>query len=185
MASTGAVMYLRPTISSLSAAARVTGAQMFLALRDSTAQFTSSGSGIASNTNLRNKRAMLPSRSVPLMDASGQVNQDWWNYFSFINGTFLRARIGPTMSDLADAITSSQANSSSSEAQLASLTQQVSAVAQSVQALREVAVTAGTPGAAAVPVPPTEPQVTATGATGGGDSGAGTGGGGDAGGGGD
>lgn len=125
---------------------------------------------------------MLPSRNVPLMDADGSVDSAWWNYFSFLNGTFLRARIGPTMSDLADAITTSQSNSSSFEAQLASLTQQVSAVAQSIQALREVVVATGSPGATAVPLPPIEPQVTATGGVG---VGAGGSGGGDAGGGGD
>lgn len=183
MASTGAIMYLKVTVPTTSSASRKSGAVAFFALRDSTTQFTS-GVGIASNANLRNKRAMLPSRDVPVMDPDGTVNQAWWNYFAFLNGTFLRARIGPTMSDLQDAITTSQAQSVSSEASVASLAQQVSAVAQSVVALREVAIAAASPGATLVPVAPTEPQVTPTGAEtgvgGGGDSGGGdSGGGGD------
>ena len=176
MPTTGAVMYLLPTMPLSAGSGRNTGAVMQFALRDSTAQFTS-GAGIAASASLRNKRAMLPSRSVPVIDPSGMMTQNWWDYFSFINGTFLRARIGPTMLDLQNSILTIQAHSGSSESSLASVTQQLSAVAQSVQALRDVAVAAATPGATSVPVPPTAPQVTpsgnepAPGGPGGGDGG--------------
>lgn len=174
MASTGAILYIKPQAPSTSSAGRVTGALLDFALRDSTGQFTSGG-GIDSTLNLRNKRAMLPSRSVPLTDANGVIDQGWWNFFSFLNGTFLRARIGPTMLDLENAITTAQAQSVTTEAASASALQMAANNAQALQAMREVVVAAAIPNAVQIPAPQLAPQVTSTGSTGAGSS-SGTGG---------
>lgn len=178
MPSTGGIVFIRIRDEDTSSSARSTGSVTYLSLRTTSGQFTSKGV----TSNLKNRRAMLPSRSEPVIDDSGMINNGWWNWFSFINGVFLAARSNPTLSDVIASIASIQGNNSTTEASIAALMQQTAANAQAVQAVIQVVQTAALPGATQVPPAQLAVQVTPSGSgpTGGGDSGAGgPGGGGD------
>ena len=172
MASTGAVLYVRVRPSVSVSAAFTTGAQMFVSLRDSTAQFTS-GIGIAGTRNLRNLRSYKPHDSVPMVNDKGLITEQWKLYFKFLDNQFLEAGNGPTLPDVIDAITTAQSNTVVSEQSAAALLQQANANAQTLNALLEVVKAAETPGVEQVPPVQLAPVFTPTGSgglTGGGDS---------------
>lgn len=151
MASTGAVLYLKVRAGAGSSTSRWTGAVAYLALRDSSGQFSSSG-GAPATRNLRNLKSLKPHSSVPLADPStGRINEYWDRYFSYLNDTFLEMTNGPTLPDVADSITYSQAVSLVNEAILGALSQQANSNAQSIEAVREVVQTAALPGSAQIP----------------------------------
>lgn len=149
MATTGAVLYFRPTQQAIAAANRQTGCVTLFAVRESTGLISTNGINPSSKT--RNRKALKPHRTVPPIDASGLLSTEWDNFFQYLNDTFLKMPNGPTLPDVAASITAAQARSIASEVVSAALSQQTNNNAQALLSVVEVVKTATLPGAQQIP----------------------------------
>lgn len=164
MASTGAILYIRPRFSAATVAHGVTGAVVAISSRVSSGKYSSTV--IGAGTTSRNRKAMRPDNSVPFMQKNGDGwinNPAWSQWFQYVEQTFLNMLSGPTLPDVADYVTAGQAQAIATSVVQSALSQQANANAQSILTMREVVQTAALPGAVAIPPPQLTPDFGPTG----------------------
>lgn len=154
MASSGAVVYVRPLVSGGATSIGASGAVVFMATRVSTGRYSSLVIGAGSTS--RNRKVIRPDNSVPYMIQSGDGmtnNPAWSQWFQYIEQSFLDMLKGPTLPDVAQYVTVSEAQSIAANVVQHALAQQANANAQSILTIREVVQSAALPGAVQIPIP--------------------------------
>lgn len=158
MASTGAVLYLRPRIEVALTAAHQTGAVVFIAPpRLVTGPFSSAGE-IPASRNLAALKTWLPPSEIPI----GYLNNDrtkpviidaqtWYAFLNYFVNTFIGGPSAPTLADVTSAVTTASAQSAASAAQVTVVQQAVAANAESLGAVVEVAQANDLQGASQIP----------------------------------
>ena len=149
MATTGAVLYLRPRIEASVTPGRRSGAVLFLSFRAATGVFTSVGVDPGSdNTNLR---AFLPHSRQPVLNADGTMNPAWYRFFQMFVDVFLGGAGAYTLQDIIDAVTTVQSDATVLAATTAAVQQQAQTNAEALAAARQVILDNSLTGASAIP----------------------------------
>jgi hypothetical protein len=150
MATTAAVLRIRPRLPVSVSAGRRTSANFDLSVRLVSGVY--SASSIPASTNLSNLRAWLPSIRVPLVDERNCMTTEWYRFIHYVVETVLGGADGSTVSDIATAVVTSSATSATVSQAAVALTQQADANAQALAAAVQVVQTAALPGASQIPI---------------------------------
>lgn len=101
MATTGAVLYLRPTLLGVTGARRSTGAALVISLRMPSGVFTNASIQNSSENQLK---AWLPPPRVKLVDDNGLMRPEWYRFFRYIAEDRLGGANGPSVPDVASSL---------------------------------------------------------------------------------
>lgn len=157
MASTGAVLYIRPRFSATLKSNRATAAVVFLSPRMVSGPWSTAGE-IPASRQLKSLRTWLPPAEIPI----GYVNNDrskpviidaqtWYSFFNYLVNVVLGGPNAPTLADVTTAVTVATEQSAESAAIVSAVSQQVVANAESLAATVEVAQNNALPGANQIP----------------------------------
>jgi hypothetical protein len=149
MASTGAVLYLRPRLGATVSPGRRTGAALYIPVRLLAGLFTSSGVDASRDTD--SLRAFLPNANVPVLQANGTFNTSWYRFFQRFVDVFLGGAGALTIADIITAVTTSQEQAAQLSAIVTAVSQQTQANAESLSAVVEVAQNNSLTGAEQIP----------------------------------
>ena len=149
MASTGAILYIKPRSAVTVAAGRTTGALLYLSVRFLSGLYSTSG--VNASANLRNLKSWLPHISVPLVDGNGRMTQQWWNFFNFLANTKVGGPEAPNVPDIVTTVETTQTQAATVAATVTGVVQQASQNAESLAATVQVAQDAGLSGASQIP----------------------------------
>lgn len=157
MASTGAVVYLRPRVAATYIPARSTSALTYLTPRVLSGLWTASG--VSASADLANLRAWLPPQRTPFawVTVGGQrlpVYIDattWYRFFQFVADVRLGGADGATIPDIVAAVVSSLSQSATTAAVASITAQQTQANAEALAATVQVVQTASLPGSTQIP----------------------------------
>jgi hypothetical protein len=119
MASTGAVLYIKPTVTLGVAPGHHTGAVIYVPFREVSGIF--SATGVSASANLSNLRSFLPHSRQPVDSAGNLMDPSWYRFFQMFVDVFLGGVGSLTIADIVSAVTVSQENTTA----LSSLTQQI------------------------------------------------------------
>lgn len=149
MATTTAVLRIRPRVGAVLSANRSTRASL-----DISARFLSgiySTTNIPASANLKNALSWLPSIRVPLVDAGNCMTPEWYRFMNYLCTTVLGGPTGSTVADIATAVVVNSTSAAAATQAAASLTQQADANAQAIAAAVQVIQTAALPGSTQIP----------------------------------
>lgn len=149
MATTTAVLRIRPRISAGVSANRKTTANFDVVVRLISGLY--SNSTIPASANLKNALTWLPSIRVPLVDTTGCMSPEWYRFMNYICTTVLGGPTGSTVADIATAVVTSSTTVAAATQTAVALTQQADANAQALAAAVQVVQTASLPGAGQIP----------------------------------
>lgn len=149
MATTTAVLRIRPRESVATSVARKTTASIEFSPRLVSGLY--SASSIPASADLKNALAWLPSIRVPLVDDSGRMTSEWYRFMNYLCTTVLGGPNGSTVADIASAVVTSSATVAAATQATTSLTQQADANAQAIAAAVQVLQTASLPGSTQIP----------------------------------
>lgn len=151
MASSGAVVYIRPYGLGGGALARSSGAVVYFAHREVSGLYQT-GVGM---TTRANEVAWLPSAQTPIGHArpDGRVVMDpaWYRALQHLFEIRLGGRGAPSLPDVITTVETTQAAAVQSGQQVTALTQQSQANAESLSVVRQVAQNNGLAGADQIP----------------------------------
>jgi hypothetical protein len=156
MASTGAVIYIRPQMLAARTVARSTGAVMYFAPRMLAGLWTSSG--VTASRDLSNLKAWLPPARIPI----GYVNGDrtkpvlideasWYKFLNYFLNVFIGGQGAPTFSDVVTTVEQTQATAVEASSQTAALAQTTQTNAEALAATIQVSQNSGLAGASQIP----------------------------------
>lgn len=151
MASTGAVVYIRPRSSVTTVAARTTGAVVYVPFRGVSGLFTG---GVTSSIDSANKRIPMPYANVPLAtirDGNAYINPAWDRFFRYWWEQKQGGINAPTLSDVVTTVDASVATSAAVEGRVASSTAMAIANAAALDAAVQVLQNNAIPGASQIP----------------------------------
>ena len=159
MATTGAVLYVRPRMDAASVANRTTSAVMAVVLRTLSGIF-SSGS-MFDNASAQSLKAWLPPPRVPVTNpTTGLMTPEWYRFFRYIVEDRLGGASAPSIADVQSTVGSVQQAVTSNSAAVALVTDAVNANAQSLQTTIQVSQINALAGAAQIPDPVQAPRYT-------------------------
>lgn len=157
MASTGAILYLRPRVAATLAAKRLTGAVVFISPRMASGPWSTAGS-ITASRNLKSLKTWLPPANVPIGYVNGDPSKPvlidsktWYLFVDYLVNTVLGGPSAPTLADVTTAVTTASVQSASSAATVTAVSQQVQANAESLAATVQVAQNNSLSGASQIP----------------------------------
>lgn len=149
MATTTAVLRIRPRVGSTLSANRKTAANFDVSVRFLSGVYSTTN--IPASANLKNALAWLPSIRVPLTDSGNCMTPEWYRFFNYLCTTVLGGPTGSTVADIATAVVTTSASAATATQAAVSLTQQADANAQAIAAAVQVIQTAALPGSAQIP----------------------------------
>lgn len=156
MASTGAVLYVRPRITSGVVSARSTGAVLYVPLRMVAGVYQT---GVVDSADRRMSDAWLPSANVPI----GWVNVDgkrlpvhidvhsWYRFLNTVAEVKLGGFTGNTVPDVVTAVETTQTAAVSASRLVAAVASQAQTNAEALDAARQVIVNNSLTGASQIP----------------------------------
>lgn len=153
MASTGAIVYVRPRASITDVPNRQTGAITYVAIRALTGLLTSST--VEPEQNLTNLRKLFPRQSQKVVSADGSMAIEWYRFLDYLVNTFLGGPDAPTMGDVIAEIERQIEGARLLEARTLAIAQQAQANAESLSATVQVIQNNALTGAAQIPPPQT------------------------------
>lgn len=153
MASTGAVVYVRPRASITDVPGRKTGAVTYVAVRSLSGLLTSST--VEPEQNLTNLRKLFPRQSQKVVNSDGSMAIEWYRFFDYLVNTFLGGPDAPTMGDVIAEIERQIAAARLLEARTLAIAQQAQANAESLSAAVQVIQANALTGADQIPAPQT------------------------------
>jgi hypothetical protein len=151
MASTGAILYIKPRSFVTVKANRSTGAVLYSAVRFVSGIYTATD--IAASANLANLKSWLPHRSVPVVQKDGTMTDAWYRFFDFLANVKIGGPAASTLPDVASAVVTVQEQAATVAQSAAGLEQQVAQNAESLGATVEVARNNSLTGANSIPYP--------------------------------
>jgi hypothetical protein len=149
MATTTAVLRIRPRVGASLSANRRTAANFDVSVRYLSGVY--SATSIPASANLKNALSWLPSIRVPLTDSNGCMSPEWYRFMNYLCTTVLGGPTGSTVADIATAVVTNSASAAQATQAAVSLTQQADANAQAMAAVVQVVQTAALPGASQIP----------------------------------
>lgn len=156
MASTGAVLYLKPRLDAGVAANRTGGAVLYFSPRLVSGIYTTDG--VSTEDNATSPKAMLPGPRTPLGYVNGDRRQPvyideatWYRLIDYIVNTKLGGIAAPNLTDVSNTITSVADTTTSIVSTVVAITEQTTQNAAALDTVREVAQTASLPGATQIP----------------------------------
>lgn len=153
MATTGAVIYVKPRVAATVSPTRSGGVVIYLAHRVVSGIFTT-GSGVSSQETQRSLKAWLPSAKVPVVDPkTGLMAAQWYRFFNYLCEKKLGGVNAPAVADIVTSVESAQAAVTSTVSAITSLAEVTNQNATSLAAAREVAVNNSLTGATQIPSP--------------------------------
>ena len=157
MATTGAVLYLKPRIVSTDTPGRASGAVLYFSPRFVSGIF-SDANGISTQNNATSAKAMLPGPRTPLGYVNGDRRQPvyideatWYRLIDYIVNIKLGGVTAPTLTDVSSSITAVQDATTSIVSSVVSITEQTTNNAAALDTVKEVVQTAALPGATQIP----------------------------------
>jgi hypothetical protein len=157
MATTGAVLYIKPRAFVTVSARRRTGASLYISARFLSGLYSTTG--VTASTNSRNRKVFPPS----VGDAIGYVMLNGQRLPVLMDEQFRRFLVdeiherrlggsnGATISDIETTVTTTQEQAATVSAVVTGVSQQVAQNAEAAAVLREAAVTAGVASSTALP----------------------------------
>lgn len=149
MASTGAVVYIRPRFDADVVPGRSSGAVVYIPFRSVSGIF--SDAGVSSEDNLTSAKAMYPGPRVALVDERGFITQPWDRFFRWILNDKLGGVDAPSITDVTNSITAVQAATTSVVETVVAVVDQNSQNAAALDTVREVAQNNSLAGASQIP----------------------------------
>jgi hypothetical protein len=149
MASTGAVIYIKPRAFVTDAPGRHTGAVLDVAIRMISGVY--SVLGVAASTDQRGLKSWLPHRRDRWMQDDGTPTDEFFRFMDYLANTMIGGPSTATLPDVVATVTSAQANATTAAATVAGVSQQVNSNAESLSVVVEVAVNNSLVGAAQIP----------------------------------
>ena len=157
MATTGAVIYLKPRIVAAEVPGRTSGAVLYFSPRLVSGIFADAN-GVSTQNSATSAKAMLPGPRTPI----GYVNGDrskpvyideatWYRLVDYIVNIKLGGVTAPTLTDVSNSITSVQDATTSIVNSVVSITEQTTNNAAALDTVKEVVQTADLPGATQIP----------------------------------
>jgi hypothetical protein len=160
MATTGAVIYLRPTFADTVSANRQSGAVLYVPFRGVSGIY-SAGGAVETEANAISKKSMLPPQRARLVDQDGYITPEWWRFFNWLLNEKLGGMAAPSVTDLTNSISSTQEAVTTSVASVASLTETVVQNADVLDTVKQVAVNNSLSGSASIGTISRVPQLIA------------------------
>lgn len=152
MASTSAVLYVRPRLLGVTVSEHSTAAVLFVALRNVTGIF-SAGGGF-DNTSEASIKAWLPPPRVAVVDTkSGLMTPEWYRFFRYIAEDRLGGASAPSIGDVENTVTAAQSAVTQNIVAISAVTEAVNTNAQSLQTTIQVAQQNSLAGANQIPAP--------------------------------
>jgi hypothetical protein len=143
MASTGAVLYIKPTVYGTNTAARKTSAVLYLSPRMVSGLY--SATTVTASADLSNLRPNLPPQRAPMgwVMVQGQrvpveFDSAFWNFLRFQFETKLGGMNGATLPDVVTTVETTQAQSATTSQTVVAVAQQAQANAESLDVTRQV-----------------------------------------------
>ena len=149
MASTGAVLYIRPMFTASSSAGRVSTAHLSVSLRLVSGLWTSTG--VVPEFNYTNLRAWLPTPGQPVVDAVGRMTPPWYRFFAYVAETRLGGITGPSVPDVAAGVATAITTSTAESGRIGALAAQSQTNAEALSVVVQVAQNNGLVGADQIP----------------------------------
>jgi hypothetical protein len=149
MASTGAVLYVKPRAFVTVSANHKTSAVLYLSARFLSGIYTATG--VTASANLRGRKSWMPHRGERWVDEQGRPTDEFFRFVDYLANTMIGGPSGATLPDVVETVTTTQAQASTVAEVVAGVSQQVVQNAEAGAVLREAAVTAGVATAAALP----------------------------------
>ena len=153
---TGAVMYLRPTTTAYVQVNFKTAAVLYIVLRTASGIFGSGASVSTQNTDTTLK-AWLPSQRTQVLNTDGSMNPMWYRFFDFLVNQKLGGADAPSVTDLANTASTTQAAVTSQVATVAAIDAKSTQNAQALSVAVEVIKFAALFGAGMIPAVDTAP----------------------------
>ena len=157
MATTGAVLYIKPYALAATTASRTTGAVVYISPRFISGLY--SASSVTASVDLNNQRPNLPPARAPIgwyTTPDGkrypvEMDSQWWNFWRFMHETRLGGINGATLPDVVSSVETTQAQSATTSATVVAVQQQTQANAESLDVARQVIVNNALVGANQIP----------------------------------
>lgn len=149
MASTAAVVRIRPRVVVSGTNHRSTTANVDFALRLVSGLFSSSG--VSNGTNTTNLKSWLPSARVPVVTSTGIMTPEWYRFLQYLVEVVLGGASAPTVADVVTAVTTTTEGAVAATQAAQAVSQQADANAQALAAAVQVVQTASLPGASQIP----------------------------------
>lgn len=157
MASTNAVLYLRPTLAAATVTNRQTSATLVVALRVLSGIF-SAGGGFENSVE-GSAKSWLPPPRVPVTDPNtGIMTPEWYRFFRYIVEDRLGGPNAPSIGDVQTNVVSVQDAVTTNVSSVATLTDAVNTNAQSLQTQIQVSQNNSLAGANQIPPPVRAPR---------------------------
>jgi hypothetical protein len=150
MASTGAVLHLKPRTFVTVSANRRTGMTLHLSVRFLSGLYSTTG--VTASVDPRGRKSWMPHRSDKWMNADGTPTEEFFQFVNYLANTKLGGVSAPTLPDVVTTVTTAQEQASTAAAVATGASQQVTQNAEAGAALREAAIVAGVASAASLPV---------------------------------
>lgn len=166
MATTDAVLFIRPQTNISVATGRTSGVVLYIAPRFSSG---AAQSGVPASANETNLKAWLPPPRHPLVDSQGFIDPRWYRFFEYLTEKRLGGASGPSLNDIAATITTVKDQAVSDALTISGLLQQATANAESLSTTVQVIRDNSLPGASQIPPVVLSPTVTGDGGSGGGE----------------
>lgn len=151
MATTGAVVHFKPTLSAFLQANQTTGAVLYFTLRLVSGIFDTGGS--FTNTSAASAKSWLPPPRVPVTMENGMMTPEWYRFFRYIAEDRLGGASAPSIGDVQTTVGDTQRAVTTNVAQIANVIQAVNTNAQVTQTQTQVAQNSGLTGASQIPQP--------------------------------
>lgn len=149
MASTGAVLYIKPRSVAAVKPGRHTGGVIYIAARFLTGLY--SEPGITASANLSGLKAWLPPAHVPVVKQDGLMAEQWYRFFNYLANTKLGGPNSSTLPDIATTVVTASERAAVVEVVTAGLTQQTAQNAEALATTVEVVQNNSLTGASAIP----------------------------------
>ena len=153
MASTGAVLYLRPRGVATEVPGRKTAATVYVPMRMLSGLVTARG--VTASRNQTNLSTLLPHITRPFaqQDRNGRWACDphWYRFFDFLVNDFLAGASGPTLADIITSIVAVQTSATAAEMRSVLLASQAQTNAEALSTAVQVVQIAALPGADQIP----------------------------------
>jgi hypothetical protein len=149
MASTGAVLYVKPRALVSVSANRRTGMTLHLSARFLSGLYSTTG--VTASADHRGRKTWMPHRSDRWMNADGTPTEEFFQFVNYLANTKLGGVSSPTLPDVVTTVTVAQEQASTAAAVATGASQQITQNAEAGAALREAAIVAGVGSATTLP----------------------------------
>jgi len=156
MATTGAVLYIKPTMYGTTSAARSSGAVVYVSPRLVSGLY--SAITVTASSDLSNKRPNLPPARSPVgwVTIDGQrlpveFDAQFWNFLRFQHEIKLGGMNGATLPDVVTTVETTQASAATTSQAVLAVAQQTQANAEALSVTKQVVKLNGLTGADQIP----------------------------------